>query len=116
MTSLSSISLTDKVLHNHRRAASKDPTLSPPSGGPVRAEPLGDKVALISPTTNGQPVVYVAPLSYRLVRATPAEIIKLNGKAALSPADRMQKALDDLLNAAAAVEQRVIAITRIVAE
>jgi hypothetical protein len=114
MSYLSSISLADKVLHNHRRAASKDPSLLPPSGEPVRAEPLGDKVAFISPTAAGQPVVYVAPLAYRMLRATPAEIATLNGRVA--PTITIEKALDDLLNAAAAVEQRVHAITNIAAE
>jgi hypothetical protein len=111
MSALSYSSLASKVVHNHKRTAAKHPgEVSPPSGGPVTAVLLGGKVAFVSPSANGAaPVVYVAPISYRMLQASAAEIAALNGRVAefkIAPPPRpdLKQAIGVVLDALAKAE------------
>jgi hypothetical protein len=83
--------IRERVLANHHRVASKDPGVGLPTGE-IRTEIVCDKVALISVSNVGPPVVYTAPLAYRMMPATAGEIAKLNGAAA--PVDPFAMMLD----------------------
>jgi hypothetical protein len=101
------LTLTARIRHNHKRIAEKSLSVFPPSSvDPIKVELYGDKVVYISPSTIGEPVVFVQPAPLRMWQANAADLTKLNGKIAPSLEERLRGAVSEVLEVLAKVESR----------
>jgi hypothetical protein len=116
-TNKPSPSIAARVKNNHYRIATKNPDISPASGEPIKAEIYGDKIAFVSPTIAGEPLVFIQPLPHvRMAQATLGDLAKLNGRIAPTLPDRFQKAVDELLTVLARAEHLVARADKLAAE